>query len=195
MLWLQAPGRPLSGIRSGVPEPSRKNPCRSRGAGTVTCDASASRRTYSPIWELPAPGCRVCRPVPAARHALPGHACGRTGHLSCVKTFSFLVFLVLVLDPRGSRGTPSLFEFGDGVADVAHQHVGHVRATCPGAPRYALRPRPRCSWASYRREPIQPLCSQFGLQVEQRPLGLLVVLRDSSSGIEQRVDDLRRVRS
>lgn len=65
MLWLRAPRRPLSGIRSRVPEPSRKNPCRSRGAGTVTCDASASRRTYGPIWELPAPGWSLCRPVPA----------------------------------------------------------------------------------------------------------------------------------
>ena len=43
MLWLRAPGRPLSGIRSRVPEPSRKNPCRSRGAGSDGQPA-ASRR-------------------------------------------------------------------------------------------------------------------------------------------------------
>ena len=100
------------------------------------------------------------------------------------------MFLVLVLDARGS-GVLQLLELGDGIADVAHQHVGHVA-------RHALAHHDAhydhvLDVLGHRIGGNHPAALlQFGLQVEQRPLGLLVVLGIHHPD-EQRVDDLLRI--
>ena len=100
---------------------------------------------------------------------------------------AFLVLLVLVLDARG-RGVPEFLELGHGVADVSQKHVGHVA-------RHALANHDAhddhlvdvLGHGVCRDHPAALL--QGGLQVEQRPFGLLVVFGVHHPD-EQRVDDL-----